>query len=48
MGLYNLDKIFRPGAVAVIGASDKKGTIGNALMRNLTRSGKTQVLPVNP
>jgi acetyltransferase len=30
-----LDKIFNPGTIAVIGASDREGGVGNALMKNL-------------
>ncbi|MGB5984092.1 MAG: CoA-binding protein, partial [Desulfobacterales bacterium] len=49
MGQYNLNRIFNPRQVAVVGASEKAGTIGNALMRNLVdgRFSGT-VLPVNP
>jgi acyl-CoA synthetase (NDP forming) len=32
MSLYNLDKIFQPKSIAVIGASEKKESIGRALM----------------
>lgn len=49
MGQYNLGRIFNPRRVAVIGASEKSGTIGNALMTNLLQgnfSGK--ILPINP
>jgi hypothetical protein len=49
MGLFNLDKIFRPQSIAVIGAGDKPGTIGRALMHNLTRGGfDGELWPVNP
>jgi len=49
MGLHNLEKIFKPRSVAVIGASRKQGTIGFALMKNLTDGGyKGQIIPVNP
>ncbi|MFH1744799.1 MAG: acetate--CoA ligase alpha subunit [bacterium] len=34
----NLDKLFKPKTIAIIGASDKKGNIGAALMKNLTGS----------
>jgi acetyltransferase len=49
MGQYNLNRIFKPGRVAVVGASEKAGTIGNALMRNLI-DGRFPgtLLPVNP
>ena len=49
MGQYNLNRVFRPRHVAVVGASEKAGTIGNALMRSLIDGGFSgTVLPVNP
>ena len=49
MGVYNLDKIFKPNSVAVIGASEKQGSIGSALMENLIEGGfEGSALPVNP
>jgi acetyltransferase len=49
MGQYNLNRIFRPRHVAVVGASEKTGTIGNALMKNLVDGGFSgTLLPVNP
>jgi acetyltransferase len=49
MGQYNLNRIFKPRHVAVVGASEKAGTIGNALMRNLVYGGfPGTLLPVNP
>ncbi len=49
MGIYHLDKIFKPESVAVIGASPKEGTIGHALMRNLREGGYGgRIIPVNP
>ncbi len=49
MGQYNLNRIFKPRHVAVVGASEKAGTIGNALMKNLIDGGFAgTVLPVNP
>ena len=49
MGQYNLNRIFKPRHVAVVGASEKAGTIGNALMKNLIDGGFTGTLmPVNP
>jgi len=49
MSQYNLNRIFNPRQVALVGASEKAGTIGNALMKNLVdgRFSGT-VLPVNP
>lgn len=44
-----LDKIFYPKTIAAIGASNKAGTIGYMLMKNLTSgSFKGKVYPVNP
>jgi acyl-CoA synthetase (NDP forming) len=49
MGQDNLNRMFTPHQVAVVGASQKAGTIGNALMRNLIDGGFSgTVLPVNP
>ena len=49
MGIYNLDHIFNPGAIAVIGASEKTDSIGSILMLNLIQSGfKGELFPVNP
>ncbi len=49
MGQYNLDRLMKPRQVAVVGASEKDGTIGNALMRNLLDGGFTgTILPINP
>ncbi|MCB0520155.1 MAG: GNAT family N-acetyltransferase [Lewinellaceae bacterium] len=47
--MYPLDKIFRPASIAAIGASDKAGTVGFALMDNLQKGGfKGKIYPVNP
>jgi acetyltransferase len=44
----NLDKIFSPKSVAVIGASDEEGSVGYALMKNFTETGFAgHVFPVN-
>jgi acetyltransferase len=49
MSLYNLDKIFQPESIAVIGASEKKESIGHALMQNLVKSEfPGEVFAVNP
>ena len=49
MSQYNLDRIFQPRRVAVVGASESTGSIGNALMKNLIEGGfKGKLLPVNP
>jgi|WetSurMetagenome_2_1015567.scaffolds.fasta_scaffold01402_5 acetyltransferase len=44
-----LDKIFNPGTIAVIGASDREGGVGNALMKNLIGNNYQGIVyPVNP
>jgi acetyltransferase len=49
MTVRNLQKLFRPQSVAVIGASDRPGTIGSTVMRNLLSGGFTgRIAPVNP
>jgi acetyltransferase len=49
MSIRNLEKMFRPRSVAVIGASDKPNSVGAALMANLTRAGFSgPVIPINP
>lgn len=41
-------RILRPRAVAVVGASDRKGTPGNAVWQNIVGSVDVPVYPVNP
>jgi acetyltransferase len=49
VGLHNLEKIFKPASIALIGASEKKGTIGWDIMRNLLGAGfEGMLIPVNP
>jgi len=49
MGTYNLDWFFNPKSIAVIGASERPGSIGAHLMRNLTDGGYGgSLFPVNP
>ncbi len=49
MSIRNLDRMFRPRSIAVIGASDKPHSVGAALMTNLLGGGfKGQIAPVNP
>ncbi len=48
MTILNLDKIFKPKSIAVIGASDEEGSVGYALIKNLTELGYGgKVYPVN-
>lgn len=49
MGTENLDKIFNPSRIAVIGASDRETSVGVKLLRNMIGVGsKAVVYPVNP
>lgn len=49
MGIENLDNIFKPKSIAVIGASNKVGSAGYRVFRNLIGSGYEGVVyPVNP
>jgi acetyltransferase len=49
LGIEKLDRIFNPQAIAVIGASEREGSIGSKILRNLTTSGFAgKVFPVNP
>ena len=44
----NLDSIFNPKSIALVGASDEEGSVGYILMKNLTEMGyKGIVYPVN-
>jgi len=48
-GVENLDKMFKPKSIAVIGASDKVGKAGYRIFRNLIGSGYDGVVyPVHP
>jgi len=48
LGTLNLDKIFNPNSIALIGASDEEGSVGYFLMKNLTELGyEGKVYPVN-
>ncbi len=47
--LETMNRLMRPRAVAVIGASDQPGKIGNSVMRNLVDGGfPGEIYPVNP
>ncbi len=49
MSIRNLDKMFHPRSIAVVGASDRPKSVGAALMDNMLRAGyRGPVLPVNP
>ena len=49
MSIHNLDKIFKPSSVAVIGASEKEGSVGHSLIKNIMEGGyQGKIFPVNP
>jgi acetyltransferase len=49
MSVRNLDSLFKPQSVAVIGASNQPKSIGGIVMRNLLRGGFSgPIMPVNP
>ena len=49
MSTVNLHRLFNPKTVAVIGASEKEGTVGFLIMKNLLETGfKGNIIPVNP
>ena len=49
MGIEKLDRIFNPQHVAVVGASEREGSIGSKILRNLMTLGFAgRVFPVNP
>ncbi len=39
MSVRNLESLFQPGSVAIIGASDRPGSIGSVVLANLKRGG---------
>ncbi|MHA3963714.1 MAG: acetate--CoA ligase alpha subunit [Candidatus Thorarchaeota archaeon SMTZ1-45] len=44
-----IDHLFNPRSIAVIGASETKGKLGNDVLRNLIESGfNSRIYPVNP
>jgi acetyltransferase len=49
MTIRNLEFLFKPKSIALIGASKRPGPLGTVLARNLLRSGfEGPVMPVNP
>ncbi|MFO7965681.1 MAG: bifunctional acetate--CoA ligase family protein/GNAT family N-acetyltransferase [Desulfobacterales bacterium] len=49
MGIHNLDNVFQPESVAVVGATEKSRSVGSAVMLNLINGGyKGRIHPVNP
>jgi acyl-CoA synthetase (NDP forming)/RimJ/RimL family protein N-acetyltransferase len=49
MTIRNLERLFRPASIAVIGASPRRGSVGAIALRNLARGGFAgPIYPVNP
>ena len=49
MSTYRLDKLFAPQSIALIGASPRKGSLGNAVLENLRTAGfRGRINLVNP
>ncbi|MBI3114317.1 MAG: acetate--CoA ligase family protein, partial [Rhodospirillales bacterium] len=49
MTVRHLEKLFNPGSVAVIGATNRKGAVGQLVMRNLLEGEFAgPIMPVNP
>jgi len=47
MTIYNLDRMFRPSSVAIIGASERQESIGYSLVRNVIDAGyQRKIFPV--
>jgi acetyl coenzyme A synthetase (ADP forming)-like protein len=45
----SMNRIMQPRSVAVVGASDEAGKIGNSVMKNLINGGyKGQIIPIHP
>ncbi|MDA3787415.1 MAG: CoA-binding protein, partial [Desulfobacula sp.] len=48
MSTLNLHRLFNPKSVAVVGASEKEGSVGFSIMKNLVKTGfKGDIFPVN-
>jgi len=49
MSVHNLDALFRPASVAVVGASRRPDRVGAVMLRNLLAGGFAgPILPVDP
>lgn len=49
MGIFNLDRILTPRSVAVVGASEREGSVGRSVLENIRKGGFAgQVYPINP
>ncbi len=49
MTVRNLEQLFQPSSVAVVGASKRAQSVGGVVIRNLLRGGfDGPIMPVNP
>ncbi len=48
MKSHSINAMFNPATVALIGASEEEGSVGRAILENLTAPGKRRIFPVNP
>ncbi len=49
MSIYHFDRLFQPESIAIVGASEKKSSVGAALLNNLVRSGYPHpIFLINP
>ena len=47
--IHELDSLFKPKSIAIIGASSKELSIGNVILKNLLHYGYTgKIYPINP
>ncbi len=46
--MKNLDLIFKPNSVAIVGASTKEKSVGNEIVKNLAGTFAGEIFPVNP
>lgn len=49
MSTFNLHRLFNPQSIAVVGASERKGSVGSSIMKNIMKNGFSgHIFPVNP
>ncbi|MBI5444208.1 MAG: bifunctional acetate--CoA ligase family protein/GNAT family N-acetyltransferase [Deltaproteobacteria bacterium] len=49
MGVRNLESLFKPSSVAVVGATPKESAVGHAVLKNLIDAGfEGPIYPINP
>ncbi|MFQ3295591.1 MAG: acyl-CoA synthetase (NDP forming), partial [Natrialbaceae archaeon] len=46
--MSSLEKLFAPESVAVVGATEREGSVGHAIMTNLLDDYNGEVVPINP